>query len=125
MACDVLAKSDDLEQQWLAKELDFIRRSFRPERDTIAHGAFGTWVNEAWVRSLSKPRFVMADDFGLFLSRAAYSFSISLESLVRQQGGTPVDTRRPRPDLPTGKKPTAWSLLADNVMKAPLAARRE
>ncbi len=63
LACAAL--KSDLGLGDIAKELDFVRRVYRPERDTIAHGAFGTWEEEAWVRALSKPRFVMFDDLTL------------------------------------------------------------
>ena len=93
----------------IAKELDFVRRVFRPERDTLAHGSLGTWGDEAWVRSTSKDRFVIFSDLADLHERANYARFVSLEGAYKLQN---FDSGRPfpkRPATPTGKIPVGWA----------------
>jgi hypothetical protein len=93
----------------LAAELQHIKRVFRPERDTLAHGAFGTWDQEAWVRAIAKPRFVLADDLGLLHARADYAWAVSLEAVMRIHGQASPRDRPPRPPEPHSQVPQAWA----------------
>ncbi len=92
----------------LAREPQHIKRVFRPERDTLAHGAFGTWDREAWVRSLSKERFVLVDDFSLIHDRAYYAYAVALEAVMNLHGQVPSDARPVRPPEPHNQVPRAW-----------------
>lgn len=92
----------------IAAELQHIKRVFRPERDTLAHGAFGIWEHEAWVRAISKPRFVLADDLGQLHARADYAAAISVEAVSRINGVALSRPRPPKPSDPTGQIPKAW-----------------
>lgn len=92
----------------LAREPQHIKRVFRPERDTLAHGAFGTWDREAWVRSLSKERFVLVDDFSLIHDRAYYAYAVALEAVMNLHGQVPSDARPVRPPEPHNQAPRAW-----------------
>jgi hypothetical protein len=95
----------------LASELQHIKRAFRPERDTLAHGAFGTWDTEAWVRSLSKERFVLVEDLGLLNTRADYAWAVSHEAVMTIHGQSSGIARPPRPKDPHGLQPRAWGVL--------------
>ncbi|WP_433932956.1 hypothetical protein [Brevundimonas diminuta] len=93
----------------LARELQHIKRAFRPERDVLAHGAFGTWDGEAWVRALSKERFVLVDDFSLIHDRAYYAYAVALEAVqILQKYEGPRRERPPQPPEPNGQIPRAW-----------------
>lgn len=92
----------------LAKELDYIRRVFRPERDTIAHGSFGMWADDAWVRSISKDRFVIFDDLESIRDRAEYARHVSAEAAYKIQDYSSEQVRPPRPSAPSGRTPDGW-----------------
>lgn len=106
LACAALRENPLLAD--LATELDFVRRVFRPERDTIAHGAFGTWKDDAWVRALSKRRFVSFDDLSLVHERANYARVIANEAAFRIQNYNPDTPRPARPPVPVSDAPAGY-----------------
>lgn len=109
IARDYLCNSGNKEMADLGRELDHVRRVFRPERDTLSHGAFGAWDKDVWVRSIAKTRFVIFDDLDIILQRAVYARHISMEAHYLVSGYKSTLERPERPPLPSGRIPTGWT----------------
>lgn len=108
LACGVLRAHRKRDLSSLAQDLAFVKQSLRPERDTLVHGAFGLWTDDAWVRNLSKDRFVSFDDLRDVYRRAEFARYVSQEACYQLQDFNSGRLHPGRPAPPIDSIPSGW-----------------